>query len=92
MDINMVRRYSNLGEMLLCITYNALSVKLTGILRVFNGCAQYKAKARAVSKKTCMKASQPGERTFLDRTGPFLDIFIGNMYWISVVDNYRHYY
>ena len=64
MEIDVVHRYSHMGEKLLRITYNALGVKLIVTLQVCNGCAQSKAKARAVSKKTYMRASQPGESVF----------------------------
>ena len=61
MDINVVYRYSHLGENLLRTTYNTLSVKLTGTLQVCDGCACSKAKARVVRKNTYMRASHPGE-------------------------------
>ena len=51
MDINVVHRYSHLGENLLLITYNDLGVKLTGALQVYDGCEQYKAKALVVVEK-----------------------------------------
>ena len=34
MDINVVHRYSHLGENLLCITFNALEVNLKGMIQV----------------------------------------------------------
>ena len=92
MDINVVRRYSHLGEKLLCTTYNALGVKLKYTLNVCNGYARYKAKAHAVNKNTYTRASQPGERIFVDTNGPFPEILIGNWYWIGIVDNYSRYY
>ena len=91
MDINMVHGYSHLGEKLLRSTYNALGVKLTGILQSCGGCAQSKAKARAIRKNTYMRASQPGAKLFVYTTGTFPKILIGNWYWIGVVDHYSHY-
>ena len=79
--------YSHLGETLLRITYKDLRVKLTGALQVCDGCDRSKEKARAVRNKTYKRASNTGERIFVDNTGPFLDIFIGNRYWIGVVNN-----
>ena len=56
MDINVVHMQSHLGEKLFHKTYNALGVKLTGTIQVFDGCALSKAKARAASKKTYTRA------------------------------------
>ena len=72
-------------------TYNAIGVKLTGTLQVCDVCASSKAKARAVRKKTYTRASQPGERIFVDTTGPFTESLIENLYWIGVVDDYSRY-
>ena len=51
MDINVVNRYSHLGETLLHITYNTLIVKLTGPLQVCDFYAWSKAKAFTVRQK-----------------------------------------
>ena len=74
--------YSHLGEKLLRTTYNALGVKLTGTLQVCDGYERSKAKTRAVRNKTYRRASQPGERIFVDTTGPFSESLI----WESVLD------
>ena len=91
MDINVVHKYSHMGERLLCTTYNALGVKLTGTLQVYDGCARSKAKYCTVRKKTYTRVSQPVERIFVDTTGPFLETFIWNRYWIGILDNYSRY-
>ena len=44
MDINVVHRYSHMGEFVLLITCNTLGVKLTGTLQVCNGYVRSKAK------------------------------------------------
>ena len=51
MYINVVHRYSHLGEKLLHITYNDIGVKLTVTLEICDGCARSKAKACAVREK-----------------------------------------
>ena len=91
MDINVVHRYSHLVEKFFRTTYNALGVKLTGTLQVCDDCARSKAKERALIKNTYTRASQPGERIFVDTTGPFPECLIGNWFWIGVVDDYSHY-
>ena len=63
-DINVVHRYSHLGEKLLRTTQNTLVVKSTGTLQVCDVCARLKAKELAVRKKTYTRASQSGERIF----------------------------
>ena len=91
MDTNVVHRYSHLGEKLLRTTYNAPGVKLTGKLQVCNGCARSKANSRAVRKQNYTRASQPGERIFVDMTGPLPKSLVGKRYWIGVVDDYNRY-
>ena len=86
MDIHVVHRYSHLGECFLLITYNALGVNLTGTLKFCDGCTRSNAKALAVRKKTYTRSSHPGESIFVDTTGPFPEIFIGDGYWIGVVN------
>ena len=56
MDINVVHRYSHLGEKLLRINYNALGVKLTGALQVCDVYARSKVKSHTVRKKKNMRA------------------------------------
>ena len=91
MEINVVHRYSHLGEKLLRATYNAISVKLTGPLHVFDGCTRSKAKSREVRKNTYKRASHPGEIIFVNTTGPFPDSLVGIWYWFGVEDNYNCY-
>jgi transposase InsO family protein len=47
-----------------------------------------KAKAKAVKKFTDTKATQPGERLFMDTTGPFEPTCGGNRYDVKIVDQY----
>ena len=76
---------------MLRITYNALGVKLTGTLQVCDGFARSKAKACVVRKNTYTRSSQMGENIFVDTTGPFPEILIGNWYCIGVVNDYSRY-
>ena len=76
---------------MLRITYNALGTKLTGTLQICDGYKRSNAKVRAFRKKNYMRVSKPGERVFVDTTGPFPESLIRNRYCISVVDNYSHY-
>ena len=87
MGINVLHRYSHLGEKLLRTTYNALGVKLTDNLQICNGCARSNEKSRAIRKKTYTRAFHPGEMIIVNTTGPFPDSLNGNQYWIGVVDD-----
>ena len=79
------------GEALLKKTYERLGVALSGKMNACEGCGFAKAKAKAVSKTTTLKATKPGERLYLDTTGPFSPTLNGHKYWIQVVDDYsRH--
>ena len=44
---------------------------LTGSLRPCNACGIAKASQTRISKSTKIKATMPGERLFMDTTGPF---------------------
>jgi hypothetical protein len=92
MDINEAHdKCGHKGEVLLRKTYKKLGVELTGHLTACEGCGYAKARAKAVSKTTKTKATKPGERLFLDTTGPFSPTLKGYKYWIQVVDDYtRH--
>ena len=91
MDIKVVYSKSYHGENLLSRIYDNLGVKLTGALNSCDGYSRSKEKARTFRKKTHTKASKLGERIFVDTTGPYPDILIGNRYCIGVVNNYSLY-
>ena len=52
MDITVAHQYSHLGENLMRLTYDALGIKVTGVLEVYDGCARSKTKLHAFIKKT----------------------------------------
>jgi hypothetical protein len=79
------------GEALSRKTCKRLGVELTGTLKPCEGCDFAKAKAKAVSKTTAAKAVKPGERLFLDASGPFSPALNGHTHWIQVVNDFnRH--
>jgi hypothetical protein len=47
-----------------------------------------KAKQKAASKTTNMKATRPGEHIFLDASGPYHETLGGNKYWFKEVNDY----
>ncbi|MFM8622139.1 MAG: reverse transcriptase domain-containing protein, partial [Holophagaceae bacterium] len=50
-------------------------------------CAYAKAKAKAVSKTSLIKATEKGERLFMDISGPYKMSLIGSKYWVLIVDD-----
>jgi hypothetical protein len=78
----------HVGEKCLRETSKLFGWKLTGNLQVCAGCAAAKAKARAVPKMTQEKATTPGERLFIDISGPYAKSAVGNQYWVMAVDDY----
>jgi hypothetical protein len=79
------------GESLLRKTHKRLGVKLTGALKPCEGCGHTKARAKAVSKTATTKAAEPGERLFLNTSGPFTPALNGHKHWMRVADDFtRH--
>ena len=50
-------------------------------------CAYAKAKAKRVGKTTEVKATERGERLFLDISGPYKMSLAGSKYWVLIVDD-----
>ena len=53
-----------------------------------DACAQAKARQKPVQKKTLRKANRPGERLFIDLSGPYRMSRGRNRYWALIVDDY----
>ena len=88
MDINTAHSLCHLGEKLLRVTFSELGVKLTGQLKPCEGCCRANARAKAVRKSTNVRATKPGERLFVDTSGPYPESLSGNRYWIQIVDDF----
>jgi hypothetical protein len=76
-------------------TVKAMAAKqgwtLTGTVKPCGSCALAKARAKAVPKSTLTKAKAPGERLFLDISGPYSDSLNQNKYWLRIVDNHTRF-
>ena len=76
-------------------TVKAMAAKqgwtLTGNVKPCGSCALAKARAKAVPKSTLTKAKSPGERLFLDISGPYSDSLNQNKYWLRIVDDYTRF-
>ena len=76
-------------------TVKAMAAKqgwtLTGTVKPCGSCALAKARAKAVPKSTLTKAKSPGERLFLDISGPYSDSLNQNKYWLRIVDDHTRF-
>ena len=92
MDIN--RAHEILGHInknQLIQTAKINGIELTGKLMVCEGCSLAKSRAKSIKKITENKSERPGERLFIDTSGPFSKTIKGNRYWIKIVDDYSRY-
>ena len=87
MDISKAHGLCHLGEKLRHVTFKALGVKLTSILKPCAGCCRANAKAKGVHKSTKTVVSETGERLLIDTSGPYPESVEGNRYWICMVDD-----
>ena len=64
MDIKVLHRYSHIREELLGTTYNALSVKLPGTMKFWDGGARSKVKRKCGKKEDVYKSITSGRKDF----------------------------
>jgi hypothetical protein len=65
---------------------------LTGHPKPCGSCALAKGRAKAIPKTTLTRAKHPGERLFLDISGPYSDSSLNsNKYWLRIVDDKTRY-
>lgn len=62
-------------------------IELYGTLNPCKGCGTAKAKQKAVSETTNIKATRSGKRIFMDAAGPYHETLGGNIYWFQGVDD-----
>ncbi|GAX29244.1 hypothetical protein FisN_28Lu116, partial [Fistulifera solaris] len=91
MDINHAHElYGHLSNNPLQSLARQLGLKLTGTKSICEACVYAKAKAKAVCKSTSVKATQKGERLFIDLSGPYKKSLGQSTYWILIVDDFTH--
>jgi len=89
MDINQAHeQYGHVSEAALRTTLKSINVRPTGNLRACEGCALAKAKAKSVPKVSTVRTTFPGERLYVDISGPYKQTFVGSKYWILFVGDY----
>jgi hypothetical protein len=87
-DINVAHhKYCHVSEAALRATLKAAGINPTGKLRACEGCALAKARAKKVSKVPAQRSTKPGERLYVDISGPYSTTIVGSKYWILFVDD-----
>ena len=80
-------KYGHLGETLLRKTLNHLGYEVRGTMKSCDACKMAKARAKGVKKKTEVRSEIPGQRMYIDITGPCHKSLGGSKYWVQVVDD-----
>jgi hypothetical protein len=80
--------WAHASEKYIKATAKEFGIKVTGKLSPCFGCAQAKARQKNTSKEAKNPATKPGERFFLDLSGPFAPSIAGSKYWLKMVDEF----
>ena len=64
-------------------------IKLTGKLKTCVGCAESKAKRKPVRKVTHTRATEKGERIYVDTSSAYARSLGGHKYWFKIIDDYN---
>jgi hypothetical protein len=82
--------WAHASEKYIKTTAQELGIKTIGKLSPCFGCAQAKARQKNTSKEAKNPATKPGERFFLDLSGPFAPSIAGSKYWLKMVDEFSN--
>ena len=86
MDINKAHRcWGHPGQSIMRMFANLAGIKLSNAFRTCDSCCVAKIKCNPILKKTETVATKPGERFFVDTSGPFPESLGGNKYWRGAV-------
>jgi hypothetical protein len=81
MNINEAHhRFGHVSKGVLEATAKVIGMTLVGTLEVCGSCVMAKAKAKPIAKFTNTHANSPGERLFIDTSGPYTQSVAGNRY------------
>jgi len=88
-DINVAHdQWGHHGERRLKEMASVYGFRLTGKLNPCDACGIAKASQTRISKSTKIKATMPGERLFMDTTGPFSECLPNHKYLHGAVDDF----
>jgi hypothetical protein len=86
-NINVLHEFLNhVGEAQVRATAKGWGLSVTGQLDTCTGCARGKARQANTNKVSDKQAEHPGERLFVDLTGPFQESLTKNRYMAMAVD------
>jgi hypothetical protein len=68
-------------------TLQALEIIPTGKMSVGDSCARARATQKRTNKITKVTADKPGERLFIDTSGPYSETVMGSRYWFKFMDD-----
>ena len=89
MDINHAHDiFNHMSKQVLKQTCKKHNINLIRKLQACPGCLYAKAKSKKIMKATNMRATQVGERLFIDTRGPYPQSIGGNKYCFKVVNDY----
>ena len=77
---------NHVGETQIRATAKEWGLNLTGQFKTCTGCARGKARQANTKKVSNTQAKHPGERLFVDLTGPFQESLTKNRYMTMAVD------
>ena len=88
MDINEAhQKFGHATERVVREVLKALKIIPTGKMSVCDGCARAKATQKRTNKITKVTADKPGERLYMDTSGPYSETVMGSRYWFKFVDD-----
>lgn len=83
MNINDIHdKFGYVGETVSRRTMKHLGYTVTGTLASCDACKMAKARAKKVKKQTETRSTIPGERIYIDLSGPFSPSIGGSQYWV----------
>jgi Reverse transcriptase (RNA-dependent DNA polymerase)/Zinc knuckle len=88
MDINEAhRKFAHATENVVRKILQQVGIKAIGKMETCDGCARAKATQKRTKKVTLVKAENPGERLYMDTSGPYSETMSGSKYWFKIVDD-----
>lgn len=80
-------KFGHVGETVLRKTIKHLGYTVSGALKCCDACKMAKARAKGVKKHTKRRSTTPGERMYVNISGPFSMSLGGSRFWLEAVDD-----
>ena len=79
------RKFGHATEKVVRKMLQALKIIPVGKMLVCDGCARAKATQKRTNKVTTEVAEKPGERIYMDTSGPYSETVMGSRYWYNLL-------